>query len=92
MVCVNEAKNLGLIIDLDIRFKERIKNCIKKAFSKLKNIYTSRKLLDKQTLLLLCNSLVLSILIIVMLWLDAAWKLSHQKNSKHSKLLCSSNL
>lgn len=60
IACVNEAKNLGLTIDSDLRFKEHIKNCIKKAFSNLRNIYASKDLLNRDTLRLLCNSLVLS--------------------------------
>ena len=60
MTCVNEVKNLGLTVDSDLRFKEHIKSCIKKAFSNLRNIYASKDLLNKNTRMLLCNSLVLS--------------------------------
>ena len=87
MVCVNEAKNLGLTIDSDLRFKEHIKNCIRKAFSNLKNIYASRNLLDKQTLLLLCNSLVLSHFNYCDVVYGPCLILSHQEEFKGFKTL-----
>lgn len=57
---VNEAKNLGLIIDRDLRFKKHINNCIKRAIFNLKNIYASRGFLNRETIKMLCDTLVLS--------------------------------
>lgn len=58
--CVSEAKNLGLIIDTDLRFKSHVNSCIKRAFCNLKNIYSSKAMLSKDTIKLLCDALVLS--------------------------------
>lgn len=58
--CVNEAKNLGLLMDTELRFKKHINNCIKKAMANLKKIYSSKDLLTKKTKQLLCDTLVLS--------------------------------
>lgn len=57
---VNEAKNLGLYIDSDLRFKKHIDICIRKAYGNLRKIYSSKNLLNKSTLKLLCNAIVLS--------------------------------
>lgn len=58
--CVTESKNLGFFLDTDLRFKKHINNCIKRAFCNLKKIYASKDLLDKKTIQMLCDSLVLS--------------------------------
>lgn len=55
-----EAKNLGLIIDQSFRFKTQVNNMIKKAYSNLKLLYSSRHLLNQKLKILLCESLVLS--------------------------------
>lgn len=57
---INETKNLGLTIDTDLRFKSHINNCVRKAYCNLKNIYSNKELLDKKTIKLLCEALVLS--------------------------------
>lgn len=57
---LDETKNLGLIIDTDLRFKTHINTCIKKAFCNLKKIYACRNILCKNTIKLLCDALVLS--------------------------------
>lgn len=58
--CVNVAKNLGLIIDTELRFKKHINLCIKRAMVNLKRIYSCKELLNKKTKQLLCDLLVLS--------------------------------
>lgn len=54
------TKNLGLILDTDLRFRDHINNCIKKAYCNLKLLFRNRLLLTLKTKILLCNSLVLS--------------------------------
>nr|CAH7714133.1 unnamed protein product [Callosobruchus chinensis] len=55
-----EVINLGVVLDEDLGFKKHITNCIKKAFSSLKNIYGFRDLLNRNTKVLLTDALVLS--------------------------------
>nr|CAH7730398.1 unnamed protein product [Callosobruchus chinensis] len=54
-----EVKNLGVVLDEDLRFKKHITNCIKKAFRSLKNIYGFRDLLNRNTKVLLTDALEL---------------------------------
>jgi hypothetical protein len=42
---VESAKNLGLVFDRTLRFKEHLNNLIKKAFSSLKLLYAARDIL-----------------------------------------------
>lgn len=58
--CTHVAKNLGLFMDVRLRFTEHIDNCIKKAFINLKLIYRSKHLLNSNMKKMLCDSLVLS--------------------------------
>nr|CAI5821877.1 unnamed protein product [Callosobruchus analis] len=55
-----EVKNLGVILDEDLRFKKHVTNTIRKAFSNLKSIYGYKDLLNRNTKILLTDALVLS--------------------------------
>lgn len=57
---VEEARNLGLVLDSNLRFKTHINNCIKKAFYHLKLIFSQKTVLNKSTMRLMCDTLVLS--------------------------------
>ena len=57
----DEVRNLGLIMDTELRFEKHISNCIKKAIVKLKLLYNSKQMLNQKLRLMLCDSLVLSI-------------------------------
>lgn len=57
---VTEARNLGLILDSEMRFVTHINEKIKSAFYKLKVMYNIRNYLSEEVRLLLCDSLVLS--------------------------------
>lgn len=54
------SRNLGLIIDNKLRFKEHINKCIQKAFINIKLIYNSRQFLTTSMKTILCEALVLS--------------------------------
>lgn len=56
----NVSKNLGLYIDSSLKFTEHTNHIIKKSFSNLKLIYTSKDMLTKKTKAMLCEALVLS--------------------------------
>ena len=53
-------KNLGLIIDQDLRFVEHINRCLQKGYGSLKVIYQNRSILDRHVKSVLCEQLVLS--------------------------------
>lgn len=53
-------KNLGLLLDHDLRFTDHISRCLQKAYLNLRLIYSQRSLLDRKTKIMLCESLVLS--------------------------------
>lgn len=57
---VQEAKNLGIVIDSNLRFKKQVNNMVKKAYLKLKILYVSKDMLTKNLKAILCDSLVLS--------------------------------
>lgn len=57
---VDSAKNLGLIIDTDLRFKEHVKKLMQKSFYSLKLLYSNRHILNFKLRIKLCDSLVLS--------------------------------
>lgn len=59
---VDEAKNLGIIIDSHLRFESHIKNLVKSCFFRLKVLYKIRNLLSEKVRVTLCESLVLSVL------------------------------
>ena len=54
------AKNLGLRIDTDLRFKQQIGFCLKKAYFNLRMIYPHRHILSETLKIKLTDSLVLS--------------------------------
>lgn len=56
----DSARNLGLIIDTDIRFSKHVSHLVSKAFSFLKLIYNNRHILSIKMKRNLCESLVLS--------------------------------
>nr|CAH7745569.1 unnamed protein product [Callosobruchus chinensis] len=55
-----EVKNLGVILDEDLRFSKHVTNTIRKASSNLKSIYGYKDLLNRSTKILLTDALVLS--------------------------------
>lgn len=57
---VNEVKNLGLLMDSDLKFKSHITSCIRKAHCNLKLLYNNKDFLNTKLKSVLCNSLVLS--------------------------------
>lgn len=54
------ARNLGLYIDSNLRFTNYVNLMIKRAYSNLKLIYGNSSLLNDKIKIMLCNSLVLS--------------------------------
>lgn len=58
--CKTSAKNLGLLIDSDLRFKDHISRCLRNAFIKLKLIFNNRYCLNRKIKVMLCETLVLS--------------------------------
>lgn len=56
----NSAKNLGILMDTDLRFSEHINNCIRRAFANLKLVFAQRSHLNEKLKKLLCDSIVLS--------------------------------
>lgn len=57
---VNECRNLGILLDTNLRFREHVKKLIQKSYSSLKILYSSRHLLNTKLKIMLCESLVLS--------------------------------
>lgn len=60
VACVDVAKNLGLHLDTDLKFKSHVNNCIKRAYANLKMLYPHRHVLDQNIKILLCDTMVLS--------------------------------
>lgn len=60
LTAVNEVKNLGVIMDSDIKFKKQISEMIRKAYYNLKILYISKDMLNRKLRASLCESLVLS--------------------------------
>jgi hypothetical protein len=56
----NEARNLGLIIDSELRFVKHVNEKIRNAFYKLKILYNIRKHISEEVRILLTDLLVLS--------------------------------
>lgn len=56
----NSVKNLGLILDHKLRFKEHITYKLKIGYSNLKMLYAHRHYLNQSTKKMLCDALVLS--------------------------------
>lgn len=57
---VTFARNLGLMIDSDLRFHQHIDKKIQSAFIALKKLYANKQILSPNIRKLLCDSLVLS--------------------------------
>lgn len=57
---VDSTRNLGIILDTELRFREHVKILIQKAYINLKLLYSSKHLLNKTLKRNLCDSLVLS--------------------------------
>jgi len=56
----DSAKNLGVIVDCELRFKQHITDLLKKSYSILKMLYMNRQILNHELKKMLCNSLILS--------------------------------
>lgn len=56
----SEAKNLGLLIQSDLKFRLHVNKCIRLAYANLKMIYSIRCYLGRKQKKMLCESLVLS--------------------------------
>lgn len=57
---VNSAKNLGIILETDFRFREHVKKLVQRAISSLKLLYSNRHILNYKLKKTLCEALVLS--------------------------------
>lgn len=57
---VSVTKNLGLVLDSDLKFTSHISKCVQKAYSTLKLLYSNRHVLNQNLRKLLCEQLVLS--------------------------------
>lgn len=62
LIQVDQAKSLGVILDSDLRFEDHVNKMLQKGYSVLKLIYGNRHYLPHKTKVLLCETLVLSIL------------------------------
>lgn len=56
----SSARNLGLILDSNMRFQCHVNHMLKRAYAALKGLYSSRHMLNYATKVMLCESLVLS--------------------------------
>lgn len=57
---VFEARNLGLLMDCELRFEKHIANCVKNCFYRLKLLYKMRPFLREELRIQLAESLILS--------------------------------
>lgn len=55
-----EAKNLGLILNNDFRYKKHVSSCVQKAYANLRILYPHRSYLNVDIKIKLCEALVLS--------------------------------
>nr|CAI5829371.1 unnamed protein product [Callosobruchus analis] len=56
----NKTKNLGVYIDTSLTFSDHISHILKRGYSSLKSLYSSRKILSKKNKIILTEALVLS--------------------------------
>ena len=56
----SSCRNLGLWIDVDLRFTTHVSKIIHKAYCTLRSLYMHKDILSKELKLKLCNSLILS--------------------------------
>lgn len=57
---VNECKNLGLLMDSDLRFRNQVSKIVQRSYASLRNLYKSGDVLGMQLKKVLCETLVLS--------------------------------
>lgn len=57
---VEDCRNLGLLLDTNLKYRLHIRNLIRTAYFNLKMLYHSRHYLNKKLKTILCESLVLS--------------------------------
>lgn len=57
---VEEVKNLGVILDSDLRFESHVLNLVRNCFYRLKVLYKIRNLLSEKARITVCESLILS--------------------------------
>lgn len=57
---VEKAKNLGVVVDSEIRFRDHVTRLVQKSFMSLKVLYSCRHFLNRPLRKNLCESLVLS--------------------------------
>lgn len=57
---VDEAKNLGVVMDNTFRFRKHVSLCLQRGYGSLKMLYPHRSYLSRPVKVALCSSLVLS--------------------------------
>ena len=60
LVCVAEARNLGVLMDNRLRFHSHVMEVVRSCFYRLKVIYKVRQYLSEELRIYLCESLILS--------------------------------
>lgn len=58
---IEKAKNLGITIDINLRFNDHVNNLIKKSYVSLKLLYANKHILNYKTRKKLCETIVLPI-------------------------------
>lgn len=56
------CKNLGVFLDIDLRFEQHVSRLLQKSIIKLKTLYIHKDILDQNIKLRLCDSLIISLL------------------------------
>jgi len=56
----NCIKNLGLLCDSELRFRNHVRKLLQKSYSTLKVLYSNRYILNQNLRIILCDSLILS--------------------------------
>lgn len=56
----DNAKNLGIVLDCELRFRLHVTHLLRKAYMSLKIMYPHRRYLPRSVKIMLCDSLVLS--------------------------------
>ena len=61
MVCpLEEVRNLGVILDSSLKFEKHVSMIVKSCNFQLRNLYTVKRFLDRESLITLVHSLVIS--------------------------------
>nr|CAI5820015.1 unnamed protein product [Callosobruchus analis] len=80
---VEQAASLGITLDSDLRFDQHVTKLLQKSYATLRTVYANRHFLTKQLKIVLCESLVLSLLnyadVVYSSYLTAALKQKIQK-------------